>query len=82
MVSAGVPPNLSSVYRPRKKAQAGACVLLSQDGARFPLVPTLCTTLGLKRHRPLGGTWDNKNLVYCFAALNVVAGRLTTRLLE
>ena len=23
------------------------CVLLSQDEARFPRVPTLCTTLGL-----------------------------------
>ena len=54
----------------------------SQDEARFPLVPTLCTTLGLKGHRPLVGTWDNKNLVYCFAALNVVTGRLTTCLLE
>jgi hypothetical protein len=42
----------------------------------------LCTTLGLKGHRPLVGTWDNKDLVYCFAALNVVTGRLTTRLLE
>jgi DDE superfamily endonuclease len=28
------------------------------------------------------GTWDNKGLVYCFAAVNVVTGQLTTRLLE
>jgi DDE superfamily endonuclease len=28
------------------------------------------------------GTWDKKDLVSCFAALNVVTGRLTTRLLE
>jgi hypothetical protein len=28
------------------------------------------------------GTWDNKDHVYCFAALNVVSGQLTTRLLE
>jgi hypothetical protein len=28
------------------------------------------------------GTWDNKDQVYCFAALNVVTGQLTTRLLE
>jgi DDE superfamily endonuclease len=28
------------------------------------------------------GTWDNKDQVYCFAALNVVSGQLTTRLLE
>ena len=44
-----------------KKAQTGQCVLLSQDAARFPLVPTLCTTLGVKGHRPLVGTWDNKD---------------------
>jgi hypothetical protein len=43
----------------------GACVLLSQDEARFPLVPTLRTTLGRKGYRPLVGTWDNKDLVYC-----------------
>jgi hypothetical protein len=28
------------------------------------------------------GTWDNKEQVYCFAALNLVTGQLTTRLLE
>jgi transposase len=28
------------------------------------------------------GTWDNKDLVYSFAAMNVVTGRLTTRLVE
>jgi len=57
-------------------------VLLSQDEARFPLVPTLRTTLGVKGHRPRVGTWDNKDRVYGFAALNLVSGRLTTRLLE
>jgi transposase len=57
-------------------------VLLSQDEARFPLVPTLRATLGLKGHRPRVGTWDNKDQVYCFAALNLVSGRLTTRLLD
>jgi hypothetical protein len=58
------------------------CVLLSQDEARFPLVPTFCATLGVKGHRPMVGTWDNKDQVYCFAALNLVTGQLTTRLLE
>jgi hypothetical protein len=48
----------------KKKAQAGACVLLSQDEARFPLVPTLRATLGVKGHRPTVGTWDNKDQVY------------------
>jgi transposase len=57
-------------------------VLLSQDEARFPLVPTLRATLGVKGYRPTVGTWDNKDQVYCFAALNVVTGQLTTRLLE
>ena len=56
--------------------------MLSQDEARFPLVPTLRTTLGVKGHRPVVGTWDNKDLVYSFAAMNVVTGHLTTRLLE
>ena len=56
--------------------------MLSQDEARFPLVPTLRATLGVKGHRPLVGTWDNKDVVYSFAALNVVTGRLTTRLLD
>jgi transposase len=57
-------------------------VLLSQDEARFPLVPTLRATLGVKGHCPVVGTWDNKDQVYCFAVLNVVTGQLTTRLLE
>src|SRR3954454_8352244 len=65
-----------------KIAQAGACVLLSQDEARFPLVPTLRATLGVKGYRPIVGTWDNKDQVYCLAALNVVTGQLTRRLLE
>jgi hypothetical protein len=33
-------------------------------------------------HRPTVGTWDNKDQVYGVAALNVVTGQLTTRLLE
>ena len=56
--------------------------MLSQDEARFPLVPPLPTTLGVKGHRPVVGTWDNKDLVYSFAAMNVVRGHLTTRLGE
>lgn len=55
---------------------------MSQDEARFPLVPTLRATLGVKGQRPVVGTWDNKDLVYSFAALNVVTGQLTTRLVE
>jgi hypothetical protein len=65
-----------------KKSPGGACILLSQDEARFPPVPTLRTTLGGKGHRPMVGTGDNKDLVDSFAAMNVVTGQLTTRLLE
>jgi len=57
-------------------------VLLSQDEAHFPLVPTLRATLGVKGYRPTVGTWNNKDQVYCFTALNVVTGQLPTRLLE
>ena len=56
--------------------------MLSQDEARCPLVPTLHTTLGVKGYRPMVGTWDNKDQVYCLAALNLDPGQLTTRVLE
>jgi hypothetical protein len=56
--------------------------LLSQDEARFPLVATLRATLGVKGHRPTVGTWDNQDQVDGVAALNLVTGQLTTRLLE
>ena len=56
--------------------------MLSQEEARFPLGPTLCTTLGVKGHRPVGGTWDNTDLGYSFATLNVGTGQLTRRLVE
>jgi hypothetical protein len=66
----------------KKKAQAGAGVLLRPDEARCPLVPPLRATLGVKGHRPPVGTWDHKAQGYCFAALHVVTGQRTTRLLE
>ena len=47
-------------------------MLLSQDEARFPMVPTLVRTLGLKGQRPIVGTTDNKDVVYAFASLNVI----------
>lgn len=56
-------------------------MLLSQDEARFPLVPTLSRTLGVKGHRPQVRTWDNKDKVYAFGALNLVTGKLHTKLL-
>jgi transposase len=56
--------------------------LLSQDEARFSMIPTLRATLGLKGHRPVVGNLDCHDLVYLFGALNLVTGQLTTRLLE
>jgi hypothetical protein len=54
-------------------------VLLSQDEARFPVVPTLHATLGVQGYRPRVGTWDTKDQGYCFAALHRVTGQWTTR---
>ena len=58
----------------RAKAEAGELVLLSQDEARFPMVPTLGPTLGVKGHRPVVGTRDCKDLLYVLAVVNVVTG--------
>jgi DDE superfamily endonuclease len=65
-----------------KKSRRGELVLLSQDEARFSMIPTLRTTLGRKGHRPVVGNLDGHALVYVFGALNLVTGRLTTRLVE
>jgi transposase len=66
----------------RTEAEAGTLVLLSQDEARFPMVPTLGATLGVKGHRPTVGTRDNKDLLYVFAVVNVVTAAVHTNLLE
>jgi transposase len=66
----------------KREAEAGRLVLLSQDEARFPMVPTLGATLGVKGHRPLVGTRDCKDLLYVFAAVNVVTAALHTDTLE
>jgi transposase len=57
-------------------------VLLSQDEARFSMIPTLRTTLGLKGHRPIVGNLDCHAVVSIFGALNLVTGQLTTRIVE
>jgi hypothetical protein len=54
--------------------------LLSQDDARFSLIPTVRTTLGVKGHRPLVGNLDCHASLSLFGALNQVTGRLTPRL--
>jgi transposase len=63
-----------------KKAQASDLVLLSQDEARFSMIPTLRPTLGVKGHRPVVGKLDCHDVLSVFGALNLVMGRLTTRL--
>ena len=56
-------------------------MLLSQDEARLPMVPTLTATLGVKGHRPVVGTRDCKDVLYVFGVLNLISGALhaTTR---
>ena len=66
----------------RTQAEAGELVLLSQDEARFPMVPTLGATLGVKGHRPTVGTRDCKDLLYVLAVVNVVTGVLHANTLE
>jgi hypothetical protein len=55
---------------------------LSQDEARFPMVPTLTATLGVKEHRPVVGTWDCKHLLYVFAVVNLVTAAVHANLLD
>jgi transposase len=66
----------------RAQAEAGESVLLSQDEARFPMVPTLTATLGVKGHRPTVGTRDCKDLLYVFAVLNVLTAAVHANLVE
>ena len=40
------------------------------------MVPTLAATLGVKGHRPLVGTRDNKDLLYVFAVVNLVSAAI------
>lgn len=56
--------------------------MLSQDEARFPMVPTLAATLGVKGHRPTAGTRDCKDLLYVFGVVNLASASLHTNTLE
>jgi DDE superfamily endonuclease len=49
---------------------------LSQDEARFPMVPTLGAPLGVKGHRPVVGTRDDKGLLYVFGVVNLTTAVL------
>lgn len=55
---------------------------LSQDEARFPMVPTLGATRGVKGQRPTVGIRACKDLLYTFAVVNVVTASSHTTLLE
>lgn len=57
-------------------------MLLSQDEARFPMVPTLAATRGVKGHRPLVGTRDCKDLRYVRAVVNLVSAAVHANTLE
>src|SRR3954471_17410387 len=46
------------------------------------MVPTLQATLGVKGHRPVVGTRDNKDLLYVFAVVNLCSAALHTNTLE
>ena len=65
-----------------KKSASGGMRAAESRRSALSVGADVETTLGVKGHRPMVGTWDNKDQVYCFAALNVVTGQLTTRLLE
>lgn len=57
-------------------------MLLSQDEARFQMVPTLTATLGVKGHRPVVGTRDCKDVLYASAVLNLLTGAVHANTLE
>lgn len=56
--------------------------MLSQDEARFQMVPTLAATLGVKGHRPVVGTRDGKDVLYVFAVRNLITGAVHANTLE
>jgi len=55
---------------------------LSQDEARFQMVPPLTATLGVKGHRPVVGTRDCKDVLYVFAVLNLLSGAVHANTFE
>lgn len=57
-------------------------VRLSQDEARFPMVPTLPATLGVKGRRPVVGAWNNKGILYVLAVVNLVTAAVHANTLE
>jgi hypothetical protein len=66
----------------RPQAEAGELVLLSQDEARFPMVPTRTATVGVKGHRPTVGTRDGKDLMDVFAVIPGITAAVHANLVE
>ena len=46
------------------------------------MVPTLQATLGVKGHRPVGGTRDGQDVLDVFCVLNLLSGVLHSNTLE
>ena len=46
------------------------------------MVPTLAATLGVKGHRPVVGTWDNKSLLCVFAVVNLATAAVHANLVD
>jgi len=46
------------------------------------MVPTLTATLGVKGHRPVVGTWDNKDLLHVFAVVNLTTAAVHANLVD
>ena len=55
---------------------------MSQDEARFPMVPTLAATLGVQGHRPTVGTRDCKDWLYVLGVVNLVTAAVHSNTLE
>src|SRR5262249_33316872 len=61
---------------------AGDLVLLSQDEARFPMVPALGPTPGVNGYFPTVGTRDCEDLLYAIAVVDTVTAAVHSNLLE
>ncbi|MFN8049612.1 MAG: hypothetical protein U0P48_13720, partial [Ancrocorticia sp.] len=55
---------------------------MSQGEARFPMVPTLVGTLGVKGQRPVVGKQECKDVLYVFGVLNLITGAVHANTLE
>jgi hypothetical protein len=75
-------PNKQDLAALTQQAAAGEITLLSLDETRFPMVPTLSATLGVKGHRPTASTRDCKDLLYVFPVMNLLSAAVHCNTLE